>query len=82
VVAACPRGEADLDALLDSGELDRPTAWVFGSEAHGLPLAVAAAADARVRIPIHGRAESLNLGAAAAVCLYSSARALRPKESS
>jgi TrmH family RNA methyltransferase len=30
-----------------------------------------------VRIPIHGRAESLNLATAAAVCLYASARALR-----
>jgi TrmH family RNA methyltransferase len=39
-------------------------------------------ADARVRVPIHGRAESLNLAAAAAVCLYSSARAHRSKEQS
>jgi TrmH family RNA methyltransferase len=74
VLAADLAGEAD---LYHCG-LDAPTAWLFGSEAHGLPPDLAAAADARVRVPIHGRAESLNLAAAAAVCLYSSARALNP----
>jgi TrmH family RNA methyltransferase len=77
VLAADPRGEADLDELAG---LAGPTAWLFGSEAHGLPPELAAAADARVRVPIHGRAESLNLAAAAAVCLYASARAQRTKE--
>ncbi len=77
VLAADGYGEADLDELADAGELARPTAWLFGSEAHGLPGEVAGACDARVRVPLHGRAESLNLAAAAAVCLYSSARALR-----
>jgi TrmH family RNA methyltransferase len=76
VLAADAHGDADLDVLADSGGLDAPTAWLFGSEAHGLPEDLARAADARVRVPIHGRAESLNLGAAAAVCLYASARAL------
>jgi len=78
VLAADARGEHDLDQLLDDGRLAGRTTWVFGSEAHGLPAPVLAAADARVRVPIHGRAESLNLAAAAAVCLYASARALRP----
>ncbi len=55
-----------------------PTAWLFGNEAHGLPDELAGAADHRVRIPIHGRAESLNLSTAAAVCLYASARAATP----
>ena len=36
-----------------------------------------ALADAVVRLPIYGRAESLNLATAAAVCLYTSARAQR-----
>ncbi|MGH3682904.1 MAG: TrmH family RNA methyltransferase, partial [Natronosporangium sp.] len=70
---------ADLDQLADTGELATRTAWLFGSEAHGLAPALATAADLRVRVPIHGRAESLNLGAAAAVCLYASARAHRPE---
>ena len=48
----------------------RPTAWLFGNEAWGLPAELAALADHRVRIPIHGRAESLNLSTAAALCLY------------
>lgn len=75
LVATTVDGEVDLD---DADELlTRPTAWVFGNEAHGLPRAVSAAADHRVRIPIHGRAESLNLATAAAVCLYSSARVHR-----
>src|SRR5215475_10210855 len=77
VLAADGHGDHDLDTLADDGALGVPTAWVFGSEAHGLPPAVAAATDARVRVPLHGRAESLNLAAAAAVCLYASARALR-----
>jgi TrmH family RNA methyltransferase len=77
VLAADARGERDLDELLDAGGLADRTAWVFGSEAHGLPAALAGAADARVRVPVRGRAESLNLAAAAAVCLYASARAQR-----
>ena len=54
--------------------LAAPTAWVFGNEAHGLAPELAAAADHRVRVPIHGRAERLNLATAAAVCLYASAQ--------
>ncbi|MEV4533064.1 RNA methyltransferase [Asanoa sp. NPDC049518] len=77
VLAATGYGDTDLDDLADNGGLARPTAWLFGSEAHGLPDDLLAAADQRVRVPLHGRAESLNLAAAAAVCLYASARALR-----
>jgi TrmH family RNA methyltransferase len=77
VLAADGAGELDLDDAADDGLLARPTAWVFGNEAHGLPEELAALADHRVRIPIHGRAESLNLATAAAVCLYASARAQR-----
>ena len=74
VLATTGEGDVDLDDLDD---LDTATAWVFGTEAHGLPADVLAAADRRVRIPIHGRAESLNLASAAAVCLYASARVQR-----
>ena len=42
---------------------------------HRVALAAAALADHRVRIPIHGRAESLNLASAATLCLYASAMA-------
>jgi len=77
VLAADGYGNHDLDTLADDGALGVPTAWLFGSEAHGLPPELAEATDARVRVPIHGRAESLNLAAAAAVCLYASAREQR-----
>ena len=77
VLAADGAGETDLDEAEERGLLDRPTAWLFGNEAWGLPDDLAALADHRVAIPIHGRAESLNLATAAAVCLYSSARAHR-----
>ena len=77
VLAADGAGEADLDEEIDSGRLAEPTAWVFGNEAWGLPDSTLARCDAVVRVPIHGRAESLNLATAAAVCLYASARAQR-----
>jgi len=89
ILAADGAGDHDLDDLLDvagaSGEgrppgvpdLSDPTAWVFGNEAWGLPEQDRALADAVVRVPIHGRAESLNLATAATVCLYASARAQR-----
>jgi TrmH family RNA methyltransferase len=52
--------------------------WFFGNEAHGLPPDLLALMDLALRVPVYGRAESLNLAAAAAVCLYESARAARP----
>ena len=73
VLAADGAGDVD---LFDA-DLTGPTAWLFGNEAWGLPDDLAALADRRVAIPIHGRAESLNLSTAAAVCLYASARAQR-----
>ena len=75
VLAADGAGEVDLDEADEL--LARPTAWLFGNEAWGLHEEVAALADHRVRIPIHGRAESLNLSTAAALCLYASARVHR-----
>lgn len=57
--------------------LEAPTAWLFGNEAQGLGPDLLAKADYRVSVPIYGRAESLNVGTAATVCLYASARAQR-----
>jgi TrmH family RNA methyltransferase len=72
VLAADGKGELSLH---EAGEvLARSTAWLFGNEAHGLPDELASLADHRVRIPVPGRAESLNLATAAAVCLHESAR--------
>lgn len=77
VLASTGHTDLELDQADRDGILDLPTAWLFGSEAHGLPAPIVAAADERIRIPIYGRAESLNLAAAAAICLYASARAHR-----
>ncbi len=75
VLAADGSATAGLDQLDRSGRLAGPTAWLFGNEAWGLPADLVALADEAVAVPIYGRAESLNLAAAAAVCLYASARA-------
>jgi TrmH family RNA methyltransferase len=84
VLAADGAGELDLDDLQNQsdaghGALAGPVAWVFGNEAWGLPEQDRALADASVRVPVHGRAESLNLATAATVCLYAAARAHRAR---
>ena len=76
LLAADARGGRTLDDL-SPAELATPTAWIFGNEAWGMPEPVLALADESVAVPIYGRAESLNLATAAAVCLYASARAQR-----
>jgi RNA methyltransferase, TrmH family len=77
VLAATGGGADDLDDLVSGAALGKPTAWLFGNEANGLPQHVIESADRSVRVPIYGDAESLNVAAAAAVCLYASARAQR-----
>lgn len=69
----------DGELTLDDAEasLAAPTAWLFGPESQGLSAEIAALADSRVTIPMAGGAESLNVAAAAAICLYQSARAQR-----
>ena len=74
LVVLAADGDGEL-ALGDAAEaVAGPVAWLFGNEAWGLPADLAAVADHRVRIPIRGRAESLNLATAAAICLHESAR--------
>lgn len=75
VLAADGSGDADLTELSD--DLRRPTAWVMGNEAWGLPTEHLELADRAVAVPLYGRAESLNLATAAAICLYASASAQR-----
>jgi RNA methyltransferase, TrmH family len=74
IVAADGRAGRSLDDPEVQARLAGPTAWMFGNEAWGLPPELVALADEPVAVPIYGRAESLNLAAAAAVCLYASAR--------
>jgi len=78
VLAADGGAGTTLDDLQSAGLLRQPTGWLFGNEAWGLPSDVLDLADDAVAVPIYGRAESLNLAAAAAVCLYASARAQAP----
>jgi TrmH family RNA methyltransferase len=66
VVAMDIQGDEDLF----ESELAASVAFVFGNEAHGLPSEILEGADHRVRVPQAGRAESLNLAAAATVCLF------------
>jgi TrmH family RNA methyltransferase len=73
VLAMDANGDNDLYDL----DLSIPTAFIFGNEAWGLPPDVARLADATVRVPIAGRVESLNLAAAASVCLFEWARQRR-----
>ncbi len=51
-----------------------PLAWVFGAEGQGVRRELIAAARLRIRIPMPGAVESLNVGAAAAICLFEMVR--------
>lgn len=54
------------------GWLAQTHAWVFGNEAQGMSEAEMASCDALVMIPMSGKAESLNVASAAAMCLFAS----------
>lgn len=75
ILAAEGSGTELVNDLAADGTLAAPTAWIMGNEAWGLPPEDSVLADRSVAVPIHGRAESLNLATAAAVCLYASATA-------
>ena len=74
MLAADIKGD-DLPAVRDL--LSAPTAWLFGNEARGLEEDALSHADLSLRLPIYGKAESLNLATAASVCLYETAFAQR-----
>jgi TrmH family RNA methyltransferase len=61
--------------FLHRAALPWPCAWVLGHEGQGVSAALAARAAAFVRIVQPGGEESLNVGAAAAICLHASAAA-------
>ncbi len=63
--------------LLPAAPLPQPCAWVLGHEGQGVHEALLARCALQVRIPQPGGEESLNVAAAAAVCLYESARRLQ-----
>lgn len=74
VLAADVRGDELTEVR---GRLLGPVAWVFGNEARGLSESDRALSDHSLRLPIYGRAESLNLATAASVLLYETAFAHR-----
>ncbi len=80
ILAADATGSQSLDESLDAGTLAGRVAWIFGNEAWGIPPDEVALADHAIAVPIYGRAESLNVSSAAAVCLYTTARAQRAGE--
>jgi TrmH family RNA methyltransferase len=77
IFGADPAAPETINDLAESGELARPTMWVMGNEAWGLPTEHQALLDRQVALPVYGRAESLNLSTAAAILLYASATAQR-----
>ena len=73
------RGQAVLTALegaddLYSVDLAGQVVWIFGNEGQGVREEVAQAVALKVRIPMPGEMESLNVAAAAAVCLFKTVR--------
>jgi len=69
-VAADAAGSVRLGTMGADAVLSGPVAWVIGNEAHGVHEDLLAAAHETVAIPMSGGAESLNMAAAAAICLY------------
>lgn len=59
---------------LYDADLRGPLAWVFGNEGSGVSAEMSAAAAEQLRIPMPGKTESLNVAAAAAICLFEQVR--------
>lgn len=62
---------------LPEAPLPAPCAWVFGHEGQGVDETLAEHCTHRVSIPLPGGEESLNVAAAAAICLYEAMRRRR-----
>jgi TrmH family RNA methyltransferase len=62
------------NAALATAPLPWPCAWIFGNEGAGMSASLETRCALRLRVPQPGGEESLNVAAAAAVCLYESAR--------
>jgi TrmH family RNA methyltransferase len=80
VAVTAGQGAEDLFEAAGSGRVGVRTCWLVGAEAHGATPAALAAADLTVRIPMTGRAESLNAAVASAVVLYVTAYSGRTRD--
>jgi len=66
ILCAIPRAGVSLE----KANLEGPIAWLFGAEGQGVSAAAAKHADLKVTIAMAPGSESLNVAAAAAICLY------------
>ena len=69
--------DAKAPVEIHQADLTHPLAFVFGNEAHGVSDSLKKAATVLLSIPILGKAESLNVAASAAICLYEAVRQRR-----
>jgi TrmH family RNA methyltransferase len=65
---------ADAKKTVFETDLNIAIAFVFGNEAHGISAQMKKSAEMFIKIPIYGKAESLNVAAASAICLYEAVR--------
>jgi RNA methyltransferase, TrmH family len=70
IIATAPRAAASLYDI----DLRGDVGWLFGNEGAGLTPDAKSVATTQVRIPMPGQAESLNIAAAAAICLFEQVR--------
>lgn len=70
LIAAAPQA----DQLYHTVDLTKPTALIIGAEHTGLPESWLAATTTKVKIPMHGRMDSLNAATAAAILTYEALR--------
>ncbi len=81
LIATSGTGDCELGSAAATSLLKGPVIWIFGTEAHGLSPLVLSQADVRLRIPMSGEVESLNLASAAAMCLWESCRSAADSQS-
>jgi len=62
------------EKTLYEADLPESIAWVLGAEGEGMRRLTRESCDLRVRIPMQGEVESLNVSVAAGVCLFESVR--------
>jgi 23S rRNA (guanosine2251-2'-O)-methyltransferase len=66
--------DEDAETTLHAADLPRSIAWVLGAEGVGMRRLTRERCDLRVRIPMLGTVQSLNVAVAAGICLYESVR--------
>lgn len=70
----------DNSRFYDEEDYTKPTAFLIGNEGNGLTEEICAAAEHKIKIPMHGHVESLNAAMAAGVLMYEACRQRRIQE--